>query len=62
MASQGRLRSPPWIANKLVLIVHNERKKEELGLDLHIVRVKKSTPAPQPDDFVPWTPEFLRNF
>ena len=39
LASHGRLRSPVWTANKLLLMVHKERDREEPGLDLHIVGV-----------------------
>ena len=56
LASQGGLRSPLWTANKPLLTVHKEREREEPGMNLHIVGVRESTPPPQPDDFVPWTP------
>ena len=31
LASQGRLRSPLWTANKLLLTMHKEREREDLG-------------------------------
>ena len=59
LASQGRLRRSLWTANKLLLTVHKEREREEPGRGIHIVGVRESTPPPQPDDFVPWTPESI---
>ena len=57
LGSQGRLRSPLWTANKLLLAVLRDGDREEPEQDLHIVGARESTPPPQPDDFVPWTPE-----
>ena len=58
VASQGRLRSPLWTANKLLLVVLREGQREEPEQDLHILAVRESTPPPPPlDDFVPWVPE-----
>ena len=61
LASQSRLRSPLWTANKLLLAVRRDGEREREGPEqyLHIVRVRESTPPPQPDDFMPWTPESL---
>ena len=57
LASQGRLQSPLWTANKLLLALLRDGAREEPEQDLHIVGVRESTPLPQPNDFVPWTPE-----
>ena len=57
LASQGRLRSALWTANKLLLAVCRDGEREDPEQDLHIVGVRESTPPPQPDDFIPWTPE-----
>ena len=53
LARQGRLRSPLWTANKLLLAVRRDGEREDPEQDLHIVGVRESTPSPQPDDFVP---------
>ena len=61
MARQRRLRSSLWTANKLLLTVHEQREREEAGLHLHIVAVRESRPLPEPDDFVPCTPESVQS-
>ena len=49
-----------WTARKILLGVHIDREREAPRLDLHIVaRVRVSTPPPQLDDFLPWTPELV---
>ena len=59
LANQGRLSSPLWTANKLWLGTHNERDREDLGLDLHIVGIRDRTPPLHSDEFVPWTPQLV---
>ena len=58
-ASQGRLSSPVWTANKLWLTLHKNREREGPRLDLHVVGLMERTPPSQPDDFVLWTPELV---
>ena len=57
MATEGKPRSPLWTADKLLLAVRKEGEREDPERDVHIVGVRESTPPPQPDDFIRWTPE-----
>ena len=61
LASQGRLRSPLRTANKLLLAVQKVGEGEDPEQDLHLGGVRESTPPPQPDDIIPWTPKLVLN-